>query len=278
MYISPNIFFSNYLKPLCFSFSLLIDSSVSEILLLNQLWPLTTDHASSLCLSLSWTTSLSCIGYRLSPASLAHSPVMAEVLLGFDGPMAAPSQAWLGPGYQPDTGHFPFARLFWVEHPAQHVDVTPCIPSQVCVSFRHVHGASLSCEPHTCLPYLRCCPSSWHFNFCPRRPQWSQLWDLTWPNTFCVGTSPAPLPPLLGVCPAGLLCTSRDACPSPCAGSWVMVLLDYPVSFPAHVALWLTDACSCPLLLTFSHISPNLNSLCTGHSGTFRRPMWASSQ
>ena len=93
MYISPNIFFSNYLKPLCFSFSLLIDSSVSEILLLNQLWPLTTDHASSLCLSLSWTTSLSCIGYRLSPASLAHSTVMAEVLLGFDGPMAAPSQA-----------------------------------------------------------------------------------------------------------------------------------------------------------------------------------------
>lgn len=93
MYISPNIFFSNYLKPLCFSFSLLIDSSIPEIPLLNQLWPLTTDHASSLCLSLSWTTSSSCIGYRLSPASLAHSPVMAEVLLGFDGPMAAPSQA-----------------------------------------------------------------------------------------------------------------------------------------------------------------------------------------
>ena len=29
---------------------------------------------------------------------------------------------------QPDTGRFPFACLFWVEHPAQHVDVTPCIP------------------------------------------------------------------------------------------------------------------------------------------------------
>lgn len=117
-----------------------------------------------------------------------------------------------------------------------------------------------------------------HFHFCPRRPQWSQLWDLTWPNTFCVGTSLAPPPPLLGVCPAGLLCTSWDAYPSPCAGSWVRVLLDYPVSCPAHVALWLTDARSCPLLLTFSHISPNLNSLCTGHSGTFRKPMWASSQ
>ncbi|KAI4577519.1 hypothetical protein MJT46_003354 [Ovis ammon polii x Ovis aries] len=58
--------------------SLLIDSSIPEIPLLNQLWPLTTDRASSLCLSLSWTWSLSCIGYQLSPASLVHSPVMAE--------------------------------------------------------------------------------------------------------------------------------------------------------------------------------------------------------
>lgn len=110
-----------------------------------------------------------------------------------------------------------------------------------------------------------------HFHFCPRRPQWSQLWGLTWTNTFCVGTSLAPPPPLLGVCPAGLPCISRDAYPSLYAGSWVRVLLDYPVSFPAHVALWLTDACSCPHLLTFSHICPNLNRLCAlvtqGHSG-----------
>lgn len=134
-------------------------------------------------------------------------------------------------------------------------------PSQVCVSFRHVHGALLGCEPHNLSPSTEMLSFVLTHTSIFVPGDLSDPWDLTWSNTFRVGLSLAPLPPLLGVCPAGLLCTLQDTHPSPCVGCWVRVLPDCPASFPAHVALWLTDACSRPPLLTFSHICPNLNRL-----------------
>ena len=273
-----HVYFSKYfllqlLKPLCFSFSLLIDSSIPEIPLLNQLWPLTTDRVSSLCLSFSWTMVL----------VLHQVPAVSCFIGTFSSHGWGSAGLWWSHGYS-------LSGMTWTWVLAWHrtFSFCPFVLSTTSNSARECHPLhshlrsvwvsdtfmghhwAVSHTPAS-LTWDAVLRPDTHFHFCPRRPQWSQLWDLTWTNTFCVGTSPAPPPPLLGVCPTGLLCTSRDVYPSPYAGSWVRVLLDYPLSFPAHVALWLTDACSCPPLLTFSHICPNLNRFCAlvtqGHSG-----------
>ena len=130
-------------------------------------------------------------------------------------------------------------------------------PSQVCVSFRHVHGASLSCEPHTCLPYLRCCPSSWH-----TRPFLSQ-------ETSVIPTVGSNLAkhilcwdePGPSASPAWCLSRRFTVYITGCLSQPLRWLLGQGPAWLSCVLLWLTDARSCPPLLTSSHISPNLNRL-----------------